>query len=152
MLCDLWETPRGSPPVPFRAPMSTHRYEHEKTITGLKDSITTLEFSPDGKTLASGCEDGTITIFSALNWKPLQMFVGILPLTSLAWHPRVEGLLFCGFNRGDVYSLRTSQSQVIPENLSPISNSVLKPSYRRMSGSGQMQTAARSTAYLMTLD
>ncbi|KAF9643089.1 hypothetical protein BDM02DRAFT_3132669 [Thelephora ganbajun] len=91
--------------------MSTCRYEHKTTITGLKETISALEFSPDGKGLTSGCEDGSITIFSKSDWKPLHMFTDVLPSTSLVWHPQVEGLLFCGFKSGDVHTLRTNGPQ-----------------------------------------
>jgi len=92
--------------------MSTCRYEYEKTIAGLKESIAALEFSPDGKTLASGCEDGSVTIFSTFDWKPLQRFIGVSPSTSLTWHPQAEGPLFCGFKNGDIHTLQTVRPQV----------------------------------------
>ncbi|KAF9786242.1 WD40-repeat-containing domain protein, partial [Thelephora terrestris] len=74
-------------------------------------TISALEFSPDGKVLASGCEDGSVTIFSTLDWKPLQTFIDASPSTSLVWHPQVEGLLFCGFRSGDVHTLQTNRPQ-----------------------------------------
>ncbi|KAF9642842.1 hypothetical protein BDM02DRAFT_3132826 [Thelephora ganbajun] len=88
--------------------MSAHRYEHEMTITGLKESVLALEFSPDGKALASGCEDGSVTVFSTSDWKPLHTFADASPSTSLAWHPQIEGLLFCGFKSGDVHTIQTN--------------------------------------------
>jgi WD40 repeat protein len=96
--------------------MSTRQYEHETILTGLKESIAALEFSPDGKFLASACEDGSITIFSTFNWKPLQMFIDVSPSTSLTWHPRIKGLLFCGFKSGDIHAIQTNRSRVRPGN------------------------------------
>lgn len=99
--------------------MSTRQYEREITIVGLKESISALEFSPDGTVLASGCEDGSVTIFSTLDWKPLRTFIDASPSTSLAWHPQIKGLLFCGFRSGDVHTLQTNRPQVRPmESLS----------------------------------
>lgn len=92
--------------------MSTCRYEHETTITGLKESILALEFSPDGKLLASGCEDGNIRVFSTCDWKLLYTFADVSPSTSLTWHPRIEGLLFCGFKSGDVDAIQTNSPLV----------------------------------------
>jgi len=88
------------------------RYEHETTLTGLKESVAALEFSPDGGILASGLEDGTITIFSTFSWEPLQQFSCLSPLTSLVWHPGIGGLLFCGFKSGDIHALQTNQPKV----------------------------------------
>jgi len=99
--------------------MSTRRYKHEITVTGLNESISALEFSPDGKFLASGCEDGSVVVFSTLDWKSLYTFADVSPSTSLTWHPRVEGLLFCGFKSGDVHTLQTNGPQVKPKGSPP---------------------------------
>jgi len=103
-------------------PMSTHRYERETTVTGLNESVSALEFSPDGKILASGCEDGSITMFSTSNWKPLRAFTNVSPSTSLAWHPRIEGLLFCGFKSGEVHTIQTNRPLVVGHIVSKMSD------------------------------
>lgn len=108
--------------IPFNidkqfALMSSHRYERETTIGGLKETVSALEFSPDGKVLACGCEDGSITIYSAMDWKLLQTFIDVSPATSLTWHPQIEGLLFCGFRSGDVHTLRINRPRVRTQNV-----------------------------------
>jgi len=92
--------------------MSARQYERETTIVGLNGSVFALEFSPDRGVLACGCEDGSVTVFSTFTWKPLHIFANVSPSTSLAWHPHIEGLLFCGFKSGDVHALQTNHTRV----------------------------------------
>jgi WD40 repeat protein len=107
---------------PSFTPMSMCQYRLETTIADLNGTISTLEFSPDGRILASGCEDGSVTLFSTFDWKPLQKFVDVSPSTSLVWHPRVKGLLFCGFKSGDVHTLQTNSPQVSPMESPPLTH------------------------------
>jgi WD40 repeat protein len=132
--------------------MSTHRYEHEITITGPKETIAALEFSPDGRALASGCEDGSITIFSTISWEPSLTFVNVSPSTSLVWHPRIEGLLFCGFKSGDVLPLRTNCPGVSPKeapSLSDLTKSFYRPT--PAPGSGHIRATDPPTVSLTIL-
>ena len=142
-----WLTAWSSLKSRLSTPMSMRQYEHETTIAA-KESISALEFSPNGKVLASGCEDGSITTFSTFDWRPLHTFVDVSPSTSLAWHPRAEGLLFCGFKSGDVHTLQTNRPPVRSKKSSDL---ILRPSYRKPPGSGQTQTAGPSTVYPMIL-
>lgn len=116
----------------------TRRYEHEATISGQKETISALAFSPDGTILASGSEDGSITLFSTFDWHPFQTFADASPLTSLVWHPHIYGRLFCGFKSGDVHTTQINRSQVIP-HITAIARShdELKFSARLVQKSGQ---------------
>lgn len=97
-----------------------YQYGFETTIADLNSSISALEFSPDGKILASGSEDGSVTLFSTFDWRPLYTFIDVSPSTSLVWHPLVEGLLFCGFKSGDIHTLQTNHPRVRPMDLPPL--------------------------------
>lgn len=82
------------------------------TLDGYTNSITTTQFSPDKAYLASGSEDGSLSIHSVSNWEPLLRFVDASPITSLVWHPTSMGLLLCGCKSGDVHTIRFSASSV----------------------------------------
>lgn len=81
-------------------------YVHEVTLGDHEDSVTAMEFSPDGMYLASGSEDGVLLIYSTCDWKPIQRFVNASPLNSLTWGPFSDQYLFCGFKSGDVHTIR----------------------------------------------
>lgn len=87
-------------------------YEPIATLSGHKDTVTALEFSPDGRLLASAGEDGVLLIFSTLDWRSVYKFVDASPLSTLLWHPALEGCLFCGLRGGDVHTLRLNGSKV----------------------------------------
>jgi WD40 repeat protein len=46
------------------------------TITGLPDDVSTLAYSPDGKTLAIACEDGTVKLWDSATGKELGTLKG----------------------------------------------------------------------------
>ena len=85
--------------------MSTVVYEPMTTLSGHRDTVIALEFSPDGKFLASGGQDGILLVFSTVDWRPIHKFVDTSPLLTLLWHPVLGGRLFCGFRSGDVHTL-----------------------------------------------
>lgn len=93
--------------------MSVSPYLHETTLRGPEESVTAMEFSPDGRFLASGSEDGLLLIFSTLDWKLIRQFVDVSPLTSLAWHPILRGRIFCGFKSGDIHTMQFSPPKVV---------------------------------------
>jgi WD40 repeat protein len=91
---------------PFHLPpMNGFPYLHETTLRGHEESVTAMEFSPDGRFLASGSEDGLLLIFSTLEWKLVRRLVDASPLTSLTWHP-LRDRIFCGFKGGDVHTVQ----------------------------------------------
>ena len=87
-------------------------YEPVTTLSGHRDTVTALEFSPDGRFLVSGGQDGVLLIFSTTDWRLVHKFVDASPVLALLWHPILEGHLFCGFKSGDVHALRLNQATV----------------------------------------
>lgn len=87
-------------------------YEPVATLSGHKGTMTALEFSPDGKFLASGSKDGLLFIFSTVDWTPVYELVDASPLSTLMWHPVSEGCLFCGVRGGDIHTLRLTGDTV----------------------------------------
>lgn len=92
--------------------MPTIVYEPVTTLSGHRDTVTALEFSPDGNFLASGGQDGVLLIFSTSDWRLIHKFVDASPVSALLWHPVLEGHLFCGLKSGDVHTLRLNRAMV----------------------------------------
>lgn len=86
--------------------MATPRYTLDTTLpTGHSNSIVVLQFSPDGKFLASGSGDGILMVFSTSTWKPIKRFIDVSPLTAVIWHPTFPKTLLCGYRSGDVHTV-----------------------------------------------
>ena len=86
--------------------MATPRYSPDTTLpTGHNNTITALQFSPDGKFLASGSGDGILMVFSTSTWKPIKRFVDAGSLTAVVWHPTFPKTLICGYGSGDVHTV-----------------------------------------------
>ena len=86
--------------------MATPRYTLDTTLpAGHSNSITALEFSPDGMFLASGSGDGVIMIFSTSTWRPIKRFVDASSVTAVIWHPNFPKTFICGYWSGDVHTV-----------------------------------------------
>ncbi|KAF9641846.1 WD40 repeat-like protein, partial [Thelephora ganbajun] len=73
--------------------------------TGHSNSVVALQFSPDGKFLASGSGDGVLMVFSTSTWKPIKHYVDASPITAVIWHPTFSKTLICGYRSGDVHTV-----------------------------------------------
>ena len=102
--------------------MATPRYTLDTTLpTGHSDSIVSLQFSPDGKFLASGSGDGVLMVFSTSTWKPIKRYVDASPVTAVIWHPTFPKTLICGYRSGDVHTMNfETHSLVSPHIIIPI--------------------------------
>lgn len=81
------------------------RYSLDITLpSGHTNGITALEFSPDGRFLASGSGDGVLLVFSTSTWKPVRRFVDASSVNALVWHPVMPKTLIAGYASGDVHT------------------------------------------------
>ena len=94
--------------------MATPRYVLDTTLpTGHSNSITALQFSPDGRFLASGSGDGVLMIFSTSTWKPVKRFVDVSSVTAVVWHPTFQKTLLCGYGSGDVHTMNFESHSLV---------------------------------------
>lgn len=66
------------------------------------DSINALAFSPDGRLLASGGDDGLLYVFVPSDGRVVHKLRGDVPVTALEWDPREHAQLYVGFGDGRV--------------------------------------------------
>ena len=92
--------------------MSANEFSLRTTLEGHIATVNAVEFSPDGRFLASAGNDGVLLIFSTSSWSPVCRFLDVSPVSVLAWHGRKRYLLFCGFQSGDLHVLTMSKSMV----------------------------------------
>lgn len=92
--------------------MAILSYNLETSLLGHVDSINALQFSPAGRYLATGGQDGQLFIFSTKTWKPVRKYADTSPLNSLVWHPTFPKTVICGFASGDLITICFDTAQV----------------------------------------
>ena len=94
---------RGS--FPSSPSMAAPRFSLDVTLpSGHTNDITVLQFSPDGRFLASGSGDGVLLVFSTSSWKPVKRFVDASSINALVWHPVMPKTVICGYASGDIHT------------------------------------------------
>ena len=92
--------------------MDMSHYKLDTTLAHHTDSITNLQFSPNGKYLASGSDSGIILVYSTSSWEPMRQFVDVSPVSVLLWHNRAHHILLCGYRSGDLHLVNVGKSAV----------------------------------------
>ena len=87
-------------------------YKLETSLLGHIDSINALQFSPGGRYLATGGQDGLLFIFSTKTWRLVRKYADTSSLKSLVWHPTFAKTVICGFENGDLITICFDGSQV----------------------------------------
>lgn len=100
--------------------MSPNELSSQTTLEGHTAAVTVMEFSADGRFLATAADNGVILIFSTSSWTPVSQFLDVSPVSALAWHEKKCYLLFCGHQSGDLHILTMSKSMVRPHHLAYI--------------------------------
>lgn len=82
------------------------RYEQQcRLMGGHTQGITAINFSPNGKYLASSGMDGQICIWKLATNELLHTLSGSSPVLSLVWIPTGDDSLICGLKDGTVASI-----------------------------------------------
>jgi WD40 repeat protein len=99
--------------------MTAPRYTLKTRLpSGHNNSIIALQFSPDGKFLASGSGDGVLMVFSTSTWKPVKRYVDASSLTAVIWHPTFPKTLICGYRSGDVHTINFENHSLASDRVS----------------------------------
>src|ERR1700753_150354 len=94
--------------------MATSQFSLDVTLpSGHTNGISALEFSPDGRFIASGSGDGVLLVFSTSTWKPVKQFVDASPISTLVWHPIIPKTVISGYASGDVHTTRFESHSLV---------------------------------------
>ena len=82
------------------------RYNKIYDIKGIPSSVNCLSFSPGGKLLAVGLDDGLVSVYSHPEATPLYHAAGQSPVTAISWlRGGRNHQLFIGYSDGQMVIL-----------------------------------------------
>ncbi|KAJ7036106.1 WD40-repeat-containing domain protein [Mycena alexandri] len=84
---------------------TTHPFQQIKSLAGHTDSINAINFSPDGKYLATGGDDARLLIFDTTTWAVKKKYRTVSPIRAIAWHKEHLGVISFGTRNGVVKTL-----------------------------------------------
>ncbi|KAJ6495925.1 WD40-repeat-containing domain protein [Mycena vulgaris] len=81
-------------------------FHQVKTLNGHTDSINAIQFSADGKLLATGGDDACLFLFDTKTWKVKKKYQSVAPIRAIVWHPEHPGVLSFGMRNGIINTLQ----------------------------------------------
>ncbi|KAJ7094911.1 WD40-repeat-containing domain protein [Mycena crocata] len=91
-----------------------HQY---KVLKGHTDSINSLVFSPDGKQLASGGDDGCLFVFNTRTWRTERKYRTVSPVRAVTWHDDYPGAISFGLKTGIVTTVQLKDNLKFEHNV-----------------------------------
>lgn len=87
--------------------LKTREYEEEAIISGHRNTVNVLTFSPDGRYLISGGDDGILRVFELIGdtLEERYQFRGLSSITAVAWMDSFPGTFIAGDRLGDLHTI-----------------------------------------------
>ena len=88
-------------------------FQQKKTIKAHSDNVNALAFSEDGKFLASGADDGCISIFDTNDWHVVRKYRTVSAVRAIAWHPGSSQVITAGSKNGIINTIQIKVQPVV---------------------------------------
>ncbi|KAF8170063.1 hypothetical protein K438DRAFT_1614369 [Mycena galopus ATCC 62051] len=83
---------------------------HKTVLIKASDNVNSLAFSVDGKFLASGRDDGFVSIFKTKHWEEFRKYQTVSAVRIVMWHPVHSGVLVAGLKNGIINIIQTKNN------------------------------------------
>ncbi|KAF8879034.1 hypothetical protein BD779DRAFT_1676570 [Infundibulicybe gibba] len=112
------ESPRNEHPSPMYMCKNIHQFELHGAQFSYQQPVNIMRFSPNGRYLAVGFDDGVLVILSTklLAWKCARVYKVGATIRSLVWHPTIPAALVIGSGNGDINKLQFVENDELPLN------------------------------------